>query len=1234
MSEKYTRKMRKLNKQMNILMNYAFSYVVLLDRNGNILQFSGGLLSLLGITDGSALVGSPVMSTYELFEDKSFTERAAQRISRVMTGKDDFIADDIITWPTGEKRFYRITYKRIYDETTNDFDGALIYAQDLTNLRLEEAERRLNDLLRSAMIPCVIWDEHGDVIAYNAEVVNAFSVPANLAPAEFNTFFLSIQPEFQHDGSLTEDVRKGILREALEKGFSQTAGQLAKSDGTLFPVSVNVSRVSWLFGNRLVVYFYDLTEMVAKETATKEAEERMRLMLDSNPLCCSFWDENHNMIDCNEETTKIFGLPNKQAFLDDFLKLSPEYQPDGQLSKDKAKYVLNEAFEKGRIVFEWMHQNLDGEPIPAEVTLVRMKRGGQSIVAGYTVLGYLRDLREYKKLMAETEEANERIKLLLDANPLMCILRDDEGVTVDCNQEVLNILNVSSKVEFCDHFYDYFPENQPDGTKSTDRIAEIIRSVSEKDLIISELAFQSSVGELIPTSTKIIRVPHKDTHYFLSYSHDLRESLANEQKMHEIAQSEREALDRFKVVWENVESGIMLVDAETRAVVDINPVAVQMFGGDKTDLVGNQCHKIVCQTKKNACPIMDLNQVVDRSERTFIKADGTTIPIIKSVAKIIYNGRLMLLESFTDITNLKEAENKLRQMEVIERANQAKSAFLANMSHEIRTPMNSIIGFSELALDGDISLKTKDYLNQIMSSSSLLLQIINDLLDISKIESGRIEFESIPFNLDDVLSYCKSTIAHRAKKKNITLLVDTHSPLDKNLVGDPTRLRQVLLNLLTNAVKFTETGSVQLSHNVISSTDSDVTIRFEVRDTGIGISSEHLQKIFEPFVQADNTITRKFGGTGLGLPITKNILELMGGRLMVESTPGTGSVFAFDLAFKTTAEHDDTYRLRSVDIGIKKPMFIGVVLVCEDNRMNQRVITEHLERVGLKVEIAVNGEEGVDIVKGRHKNGDKPFDLIFMDVHMPVMDGLTAAPLIIQMETGTPIVAMTANIMTGDIDQYKKLGMDGYIGKPFTSQELWHCLSKYFTPVDFQNMNGTENTEDTKLQKQLKRDFAKDNQTKYEEIITALETGDLTLAHRIAHSLKSNAALIGKSKLQKIAADVETALKSGENLATTEQMNLLQSELRATLDELSMYLDGTVNVHQPAIPTEPFDAEKARELLNKLEPLLKSGNPESLSYIDGLRAIPGSEELIQQIEDYYFNAAEKLLTELREKLQL
>jgi signal transduction histidine kinase/DNA-binding response OmpR family regulator len=615
-------------------------------------------------------------------------------------------------------------------------------------------------------------------------------------------------------------------------------------------------------------------------------------------------------------------------------------------------------------------------------------------------------------------------------------------------------------------------------------------------------------------------------------------------------------------------------------------------------------------------------------KQTYFQRDGLSFQVDTEKLTDRDGKAVAFVEVIQDITSIEDMAEK---QALAEAASEAKTRFLANMSHEIRTPINSIIGFAELALDSAIMPKTIEYLKMVMKNSELLLQIINDILDISKVEFDSMEMEIIPFDLRALYESCLSVMAPRAKEKNIKLHLDAKAPEGKKTLGDPTRLAQVLINLLSNAVKFTETGSVRLSASIESQTEQSVTMRFQVRDTGIGMTDDQMQRIFDPFVQADASTTRKYGGTGLGLTIAKNLVELMGGRLTIESAPGTGTTAGFTLTFDTTDQAGGTDD-NGVAAKLAKPVFEGVILVCEDNGMNQRVIREHLERVGFHVVIAENGQEGIDKVLERANQNEKPFDLIFMDIHMPVMDGMEAVPAILALGTGTPIVALTANIMTGERERYAALGMEDYLAKPFTSQDLYRCLLKHLKPVGFAGANEGGKEKDSRLHKQLQKDFVKNNRSKMDEITGALAVGDITLAHRLAHSLKSAAGLIGRPLLQNAAADVEAALKNGENRVPDTRMTALRSELDAALSELTKDMDKAADPHQSGAVAAMYDAKKARELFAQLEPLLKSGNLESLNFVDALRSIPESGELIRRIEDLSFEEATKALGELGEKI--
>ena len=717
-------------------------------------------------------------------------------------------------------------------------------------------------------------------------------------------------------------------------------------------------------------------------------------------------------------------------------------------------------------------------------------------------------------------------------------------------------------------------------------------------------------------------------------------------------QKEREADELTQIMLDAMPFGCMLWDRNIK-LISTNQEAVRLFEvydkqeiRDEFDAIspeyqpgGRLSREMALEHVKRAFDIG-----FHRFEWMHQTIKGKPIPVEMTLVRVKHREEYIVAAYVRDLREFKamlgemyKAEDDLRvARDAAEVANHAKTAFLANMSHEIRTPMNSIIGFSELALDDNISPHTKEYLEKILENAEGLLQIINDILDISKVEAGKMIIEHIPFNLHEVLAHCQTAVMPKAMDKNIHVHFYAEPSINKQLLGDPTRLRQVFINFLFNAIKFTHIGMVKFSSTITESTDSTVSIYFEVRDSGIGMTPEQMAKIQEPFTQADVSTTRQYGGTGLGLSISNNLIELMGGKLMVESVPGVGSKFSFTLTFDTVDIPAEAVKFTAITEKMEKPSFDGEILVCEDNLMNQRVVSESLARVGIKTIIAKNGREGVDIVRKRKENGEKCFDLIFMDIHMPVMDGLEAATRIDALQTGTPIVAMTANIMSNDKELYDKSGMPDYIGKPFTSQELWHCLMRYLKPIKREIVHkDADSSIDAEMQKTLKILFTRNNLTKYKEFTQALKAGDIQLAHRLAHTLKSNAGQIGKKQLQSVAAAIEYQLKDGENLLSDGQLNSLETELNLVLDELMPLLnEANAQAEQERLneKVEPLKPEQVRELFDKLEPLLKSGNPESEKFINELRAVPGSVSLIQQIEDYSFESALITLDEIKKGL--
>jgi signal transduction histidine kinase/CheY-like chemotaxis protein/HPt (histidine-containing phosphotransfer) domain-containing protein len=485
-------------------------------------------------------------------------------------------------------------------------------------------------------------------------------------------------------------------------------------------------------------------------------------------------------------------------------------------------------------------------------------------------------------------------------------------------------------------------------------------------------------------------------------------------------------------------------------------------------------------------------------------------------------------------------------------ASQAKSEFLANISHELRTPMNGLLGMLDLVLDSHVGGEQREQVEIAQRCAYSLLDLLNDILDLSKIEAGRMILEKVPFDMRAVAEDCSRAQSAKAKQKGVELRFECEGdPAHVN--GDPLRLRQIVSNLLSNAIKFTEKGWVQVRQSASKAADGTVHMVLEVADTGSGIPADKLPLIFEKFTQADSSISRKYGGTGLGLAITKRLVELQGGSIRVESRAGQGSTFTVEIPFEIAPELAPTVEPRQENVTASQSSRQTRLLLVEDNAVNQRVVLAMLRKKEYKIDVANNGQEALE----KLQSSVDPYSLILMDVQMPILDGLETTRAIRRNANWNhlPIIAMTAHAMIGDRERCLEAGMNGYISKPVQQAGLISVIEQFLAsgpgaalpPVSGVDRILTQRLmqEDRALVSEMLRLFMEVAPERLEKLETAAERGDAATLAEEARRISAAAEHIASTSLGQCARSIREAAVRGDFGAVKADVEALRQEIRS-----------------------------------------------------------------------------------------
>ena len=1113
----------------------------------------------------------------------------------------------------------------------------------------KEENERMMFMFNQMPLISIFFDSKGQIIECNDEAARKFKIEdKNQYKQDFNRFSPELQPNGRRSGEYAAEIlARGLQEDCIVFDWVQK-----DSEGRLFPVEV--VGVSGLFkGEKVFVsYARDVTAEKEAQEREQEVNQRLRLMFDATPVLIAFWDEDSSCVDSNPYVLNLYGLASKKEYGRRVFDLMPERQPSGEPSQAFWKQKLEEIRESGYATFKFVCQKQNGELIYTEVAGVRMKMNGRMILATYSD-----DVTEVVLSQQAAKDAAERTQLMLNASPILIEFWNQQNEIIDCNPFVLKLFRLASKEEYIERYAEFLPRVQPDGTPSWSYWVRQLEKVFEEGHNTFDMMLVDRQGEAIYTEVVGVRMTMNSEVVAVTYSNDVTKVKKSIEKI-------KKAEERTNLMLNGTPVACYLISRDF-TILDCNREAVALFDFASKEEALKKSGDIFAQSgfgeiKRHFDAAF--NEGFAEFEWALFKADGTKVPCEISFVRFELEDAHLAAAYVQDLTVFHQMLAQKEKMQIAEENSQAKTKFLASISHEIRTPITAVMGISEIQLQNPaLPLEAEEAFAKIYDSATILLNIINDILDISKIETGKMDlilerYEVSGLAIDTVqmhLIYLGS--------KDIRFAVNADEQMPAYLKGDELRIKQILNNILSNAFKYTDAGKVTLDLRCEypqgdQSAGATAQLIIRVTDTGKGMTESQLAALQDEYTRFHEKETRFTQGTGLGMPIVTNLVALMGGKFDVKSQVGVGTTVTICLPQEIAGEEklgrEMVKALRRFESGVltttkkmnftPEPMPYGRVLIVDDVETNLYVAKGLMGFYNLQIETVTSGYAAIEKVKG-----GEVYDIIFMDYMMPGLNGIEAAKTIRRLGYTAPIVALTANALIGQAEEFLKSGFDGFVSKPIQTARLNAVLNKFVrekqppevleaargevknaasktSEAERNSMDAYYSSPDIK--KKLRKEFLRTQGNIVPEIVGAIAGQDIKTAHRLAHTLKGLAGLIFEDQLLGLASRVEGDLKVGK--IPTRLLDELKRETERVIGEITEQFK---DEPQTAAAPEP-NKEKAKEMFDKLAALLAQNLGEAMDLIDDLAGIPGTKELIAQIEDFEFAAALETLEGLRESL--